>query len=194
MLAPHRISSERPLTRPLARTGRRGAVAIEALFVILLLTIVVCGAFGLADLIIAEQRLDEACGRAARCAACGGTPDQIRECVIAVLGPERGKRAKIYVGPVGHRGNKGHDKGHDEGHPGHDRDRDGRDDHDRGRGPDIGKGHQNHDDSNFECHAVRCGELLEVCIELDACAATTTRLAPVRGSERLLARAVMQRE
>ena len=178
------------------RTARRGAVAFETLLFLPLFTLVMFGAVGIADLILAEQRLDEACGRAARCAAVGGSPEQVRACVVAVLGHERGKHAKIYVGPVGKSGRIGHDEREDDHNSRDDRDdRDNRNDRDEPRHVRLSKPeHGSHGDDGIEWHPVRCGELLEVRIELDAHVATSTKLARICGSKSLLTRTVMQRE
>src|SRR4051794_32436682 len=82
--------------------SRRGAVSVEALFAVALVMTVVLGAVGVADLLIAEQSLAEASGRAARVAALGGTEGEIAAAAAAVLGPARAGHAKITVGtPAG---------------------------------------------------------------------------------------------
>jgi hypothetical protein len=171
---------------PRNRAVRRGTVAFETLLVVPLFLIVILGAVGLADLTLAEQRLDEASGRAARLAACGGSPDQIRACVCAVLGEERGRRAKIYVGPVG-RAKSDNDRQHESDEHRQSENKVDKDQHNAPEGQyDKGVG--------IEVHPVRSGELLEVRIELEAKSATATRLVPIRGSELLITRTVMQRE
>jgi hypothetical protein len=90
-------------------------VAVETLLVLPLFLALVVGMVGVADLLVAEQLLGEASGRAARTAALGGSEEQVRESIRAVLGPERAAHAKIYVGPAAGqpKGNKGN------GEPGH---------------------------------------------------------------------------
>jgi hypothetical protein len=130
-----------------SRRGRRGAAAIETLLVLPLFVAILLGMVGVADLLITEQMVGEASGRAARTAALGGSEEQVRESVRAVLGVERGDRAKIHIGRA-------------DGEPG----------------------------------PVPPGGLIEVRIEIDAGAATTTGLAPVGSDEPLIGRTVMQRE
>lgn len=79
------------------RRGRRGNAAVEMLFVVPLFLIVVLGLIGLSDLLITEQLLGEASGRGARTAALGGTDEQVRESVRAVLGRDRADKAEIRV-------------------------------------------------------------------------------------------------
>ena len=86
---------------PRKRAARRGTAAFEMLLMIPLLTLVIFGAAGIGDLIVTEQLIDESAGRAARTAAMGGSRKQVCETVYTVLGPNRAKHAKIYVGPVG---------------------------------------------------------------------------------------------
>jgi TadE-like protein len=80
------------------RRARRGAAAFETLLVLPLFLALLLGMVGIADLLITEQLLAEASCRGARAAALGGSPEQVRECVRAVLGDDRGRRAKIHVG------------------------------------------------------------------------------------------------
>jgi hypothetical protein len=135
------------------RFARRGTVGFEALLVLPLLLAVIFGGIGIADLVTAEQQMDEASGRAARTAALTGSKKQARETLRAVLGAERANKAKIYIGRVG------------------------------------GK-----EDDRAETLSIPPGELFEVRIELEAQHATATSFAPVRGSELLVGRTVMQRE
>ena len=138
---------------------RRGAVAFESLLILPLFLLVVVAAVGVADLVVTEQLVDEASGRAARTAALGGSEEQVKESVRAVLGAERAKHVTIHVGPVRRSAPSEHDT---VGSTGRD--------------------------------AVPPGGLIEVRIEIEARHATTTRLAPVSGTELLVGRTVMQRE
>ena len=85
--------------RPIASecSRRRGVLAAEALLAIPLFLLVVLGAVGMADLLITEQVVGEASGRAARTAAMGGSPEDVTNVVRAVLGDERAKQATITV-------------------------------------------------------------------------------------------------
>jgi len=83
------------------RNARRGSIATETLLVLPLLLLVVLGMVGLADLIISEQMLAEAGGRAARAAALGKSPEEISAAARSVLGDERAANATISVRPVG---------------------------------------------------------------------------------------------
>lgn len=95
MFSPH------PLARPSrSRPARRGSVATETLLVLPLLLLVVLGMVGLADLIISEQLLAEAGGRAARAAALGKSDEEIAAAARSVLGDERAANATICVRPV----------------------------------------------------------------------------------------------
>jgi Flp pilus assembly protein TadG len=91
MFAPRRCSPDR-------RTRRRGVYTIELLLALPFFLALLIGMVGLADLLVAEQLLAEASGRAARAAALGGSEEQIHEAVRAVLGPNRAERATIRVG------------------------------------------------------------------------------------------------
>ena len=62
--------------------------------------VLVFGMVGLADLLVAEQLLAEASGRAARAAALGGSEEQVKDAVRSILGPARTDRATIRVGPA----------------------------------------------------------------------------------------------
>lgn len=157
--------------RPTSRKApaRRGAISFEALLILPLFTLVIFGAVGIADLVITEQLIDEASGRGARVAALGGSREQVEEAVRAVIGPERMKHAKVHIGPAA-RGGKKNDKN---------------DDNDRKR--------KDRDDDSGE-RAVPPGGLLEVRVELPARHATATRLAPIRATETLVGRTVMQKE
>ncbi len=77
---------------------RRGAVAMETLLSVPLVGLLVAGAIGIADLIVAEQLVQEASARAARVAALGGDDAQIRQTVAAVLGSRRAQAAQVLVG------------------------------------------------------------------------------------------------
>ncbi len=86
------------MTRPSnnSRNGRRrGLVAAEALLILPLFLLVAVGMVGIADLLIAEQLVDEASGRGARAAAIRGSQEDVEAAVLAVLGEERAKEAKI---------------------------------------------------------------------------------------------------
>jgi len=81
------------------RTPRRGFVTMELLYFALpVFLIVVFGMVGLGDLLVTEQLLAEASGRAARAAALGGSEEQIKDAVRSILGPDRTGHAKIHVG------------------------------------------------------------------------------------------------
>jgi hypothetical protein len=77
---------------------RRGAVAFEALLIVPLFLTLAAGVVGIADLLITEQLIGEASGRAARTAALGGTEEQVIESIQAVLGSDRTQHAKVYIG------------------------------------------------------------------------------------------------
>lgn len=83
--------------RPHRPSSRRGTVAFETLMVLPLFLALLLGMVGIADLLIAEQMVAEASGRAARTAALGGTEEQVRDSVRAVLGASRADKAKITV-------------------------------------------------------------------------------------------------
>jgi Flp pilus assembly protein TadG len=93
MFAPRlqRMRSNRPAC------GRRGAAAVETLLVLPLFLAILLGMVGIADLTVTEQLLNEASGRAVRTAALGGTEEQVRASVRAVLGDKRSEHAKITV-------------------------------------------------------------------------------------------------
>ena len=86
--------------RPNVRNNRirRGVISFELLLFIPLVMAMLLGMAGVADLIISEQLIGEASGRAARTAALGGTEEQINESIQAVLGADRAGHAKIYIG------------------------------------------------------------------------------------------------
>jgi hypothetical protein len=190
MLAQSRRSVDRCERAPARPSTRPGSAAFETLLILPLFLIAIFGAVGLSDLLIAEQRLDEAAGRLARLAACGGSKDQIRSVAVACLGPDRVRNAKIYVGPCRRNGNQS-DQGQNQ--QGQDRDHNSSDptlrsdDHSDGNRTDQGPG-------SIVVIPVQPGELVEVRIELAAGVTTVTCLAPIRGGEILLGRAVMQRE
>jgi Flp pilus assembly protein TadG len=70
-------------------------MAAELFFVLPLLLILTLGMVGLADLLIAEQLVTEASGRGARVIALGGTEDQAKDAIQAVIGPDRTDKANI---------------------------------------------------------------------------------------------------
>jgi Flp pilus assembly protein TadG len=76
---------------------RRGTLSVEALFVLPLFLLVVLGAVGIADLVVSEQLVDEAAGRAARAAALGGSPEEVSAAVRAVLGEARANQTTVTV-------------------------------------------------------------------------------------------------
>ena len=78
---------------------RRGVVAVESLLAVPVVLAVLALLVGAAELIAAQQLLAEAGGRAARVAAVGGTPEQVRAAVVAVLGAERGEQAEVTIDP-----------------------------------------------------------------------------------------------
>lgn len=80
------------------RQTRRGIVTVELLLALPVFVALMLGMVGLADLVITEQLLAEASGRAARAAALGGSEEQVKEAVRAVLGPDRAERTTIRVG------------------------------------------------------------------------------------------------
>lgn len=80
------------------RRSRRGVASFEAIFVLPIFLALVLGMAGIADLLITEQLIGEASARAARTAALGGTEEQVKESIRAVLGPDRADHAKIHVG------------------------------------------------------------------------------------------------
>lgn len=89
------MRAPRPL--PSKRAARRGSVSFEALLVLPLLLMVVCGGVGLADLLVSEQMIDEASAKAARTAALGGSAERVRQTARAALGPKRAEHAEITV-------------------------------------------------------------------------------------------------
>lgn len=88
-----------PAPPPPRADRRRGAVAIETLLAVPVVMAVLALLVGAAELIAAQQLLAEAGGRAARVAAVGGTPGQVRAAVAAVLGSERGEKAEVVIDP-----------------------------------------------------------------------------------------------
>jgi hypothetical protein len=77
--------------------SRRAAASFETLLTLPLLLLAAAALVGLADLLVAEQLVSEASARAARVAALGGDETEIRQAVVAVLGPTRGSRAQISI-------------------------------------------------------------------------------------------------
>jgi Flp pilus assembly protein TadG len=92
LLAPSRFTPE--------RKARRGVVTVELLLVLPVFLAMLLGLVGMADLLVTEQLLAEASGRAARAAALGGSEEQVKDAVRSVLGSERADRATIRVGPA----------------------------------------------------------------------------------------------
>lgn len=80
--------------------SRHGSIATEALLTLPLLLLLLAGLVGLADLLISEQMLAEASGRAVRAAALGKSDDEIIDAVRSVLGEERTASATICVRPI----------------------------------------------------------------------------------------------
>ena len=66
-------------------------------FFVPLFLAVVLGCMGLVDLLVTEQLLGEASGRGARTAALGGSDEQVKETIRAVLGKGRADKADIFV-------------------------------------------------------------------------------------------------
>lgn len=155
----------RPLVRN--RRARRGMVSTETLLVLPLFLTVVLGMVGLADLLIAEQLLNEASARGARVAAVGGSDEQIKDAIQAILGPDKMANATIYVGRP-HRANQSESHGHD------------------------GQWQQNAE--NQQGRPIWPGELIEVRIEIQAQNATTTSLIHFCPNQQLIGRTVMQLE
>lgn len=88
-----------PPPLPSRADRRRGVVAVEALLAVPAVLVVLGLLVGAAELIAAQQLLAEAGGRAARVAAVGGSPEQVRAAAVAVLGAERGERAEVSIDP-----------------------------------------------------------------------------------------------
>lgn len=84
-------------TRPERRNARRGFAAVEMLLITPVFLAALFGMIGIADLLIAEQRLAEASSRGARRAAVGGTREQVEEAVRAVLGDARFQHVTIRI-------------------------------------------------------------------------------------------------
>jgi hypothetical protein len=80
------------------RSPRRGVVTLELLLALPVFLALVFGMVGLGDLLVTEQLLAEASGRAARAAALGGSEEQIKDAVRSILGPDRTEHATIHVG------------------------------------------------------------------------------------------------
>src|SRR5262245_34764487 len=89
-----------PSAKRNVRKARRGVITIELLLALPGFLALIFGMVGLADLLVAEQLLAEASGRAARTAALGGSEEQVKEAVRSILGPERTDRATIHVRPA----------------------------------------------------------------------------------------------
>jgi len=87
-----------PRPCPDKRKPRRGFVTVELLLALPVVLAIFFGMVGMADLVITEQLLAEASGKAARAAALGGSEEQVKEAVRSVLGPARTDRATIRVG------------------------------------------------------------------------------------------------
>lgn len=169
----------RPL--PPTRARRRGLVAAEMLLVLPIFLLLLTGMIGFADLLIAEQKMDEASGRAARVAALGGSEEQIEEAVRAVLGPDRAKHATIHITPIcGHDANRTGDEDHE--------DQKDSADHDDGEGD--GKSRE----SGRAPPRGRHLGLIEVRVELEVRYATATRFVPTARTEKLIGRTVVQRQ
>jgi len=169
------------------RARRRGIAAIELLLITPVFLLVLAGMIGFADLIIAEQKMDQASGRVARIASMGGSEDQMREALVAVLGPERAKHAKIKIRVIKPQ--------HTDAHAGDQHD--GPDEHGQ-HAERLGNDDEPGDNDNDNTHAPRaaCGhlELIEVCVELDVSRATVTKLVPVCRTETIIGRTVVQRQ
>ncbi len=167
----------RPL--PPTRARRRGLAAAEMLLVLPIFLLLLTGMIGFADLLIAEQKMDEASGRAARVAALGGSEEQIEEAVRAVLGPDRAKHATIHITPI----------------CGHDANRTGDEDHEDLAGKEDGAGHSAGEDKGRSHHwGDRHLGLIEVRVELEVRYATATRFVPTARTEKLIGRTVVQRQ
>ena len=158
-----------PSRPPRRSTRRHGLAAVELLLVAPVLLGLATGMIGLADLIIAEQKVDEASGRAARVAALGGSDDQIEAAVRATLGPDRAKHANIHLTPIRAPRDAGAGGGHD------DRPEKG----DGATDEDKGTGHL---------------ELIEVRVEIEVRHIATTRFVPTAGTDKLVGRTVVQRQ
>jgi Flp pilus assembly protein TadG len=89
-----------PRRRPPERKTRRGVATVELLLILPVFLALALGLVGMADLLVTEQLLAEASGRAARAAALGGSEEQVKDAVRSVLGPDRAERATIRVGPA----------------------------------------------------------------------------------------------
>lgn len=81
-------------------TRRRGVVATELLLTLPLIVLLGVFLVGLADLVVAEQKLDEASGRAGRIIAMGGSEQDVRMMLNAFLGPERAQHAQVTITPL----------------------------------------------------------------------------------------------
>ena len=179
MLHNHRVPSR--------RTGRRGVAAFELLLLLPILLLLLAGMVGVADLLIAEQRLDEAAARAGRVAAMGGSREQVEEAIVAVLGPDRAQHATISITPVpGATGSsdelplvKDEQKNY-------------------AISPHDNSGLAGYDDPNYpgvttpdrKCRHL---ELVEVRIEIDLRHAAATSLVPLSRDEKLVGRTVVNR-
>lgn len=144
---------------------RHGVAAVELLLVTPILLAIAIGMVGLADLIIAEQKVDEASGRAARVAALGGSDDQIEAAVRATLGSDR---ASVRLTPIRAPRPASAEGGHD------------RTEADEGAADtDKGSGHL---------------ELIEVRVEIEVRHVAATRFVPTSRTEKLVGRTVVQRQ
>jgi Flp pilus assembly protein TadG len=148
---------------------------MEALFVLPIFSLITIGLVGISDLLVAEQLLSEASARGARTAALGGTEEQIRDAVNAVLGPVRSQYATITVTSLNNSGDTDH---HNNKH------------YTPGATPDAAPVPPG-SPGGWKC---RPGQLIQVCVQLDVQHATCTHFCPVCGCEQLSGCSVIQCE
>ncbi len=156
--------------RLLDRRSKRSRGVVTAELLLTLPLIVLLGAFlvGLVDLVIAEQKLDEASGRAGRIVALGGSEQDVRTMLDAFWGPERARYAQVTITPLNQ----------------------------PGISPSTDSFATEIDAVNFADAPVartQHRELIEVRIELDVRRATVTKLVPLGRDEKLIGRTVVSR-
>jgi hypothetical protein len=123
---------------------------------------------GIADLVIAEQKLDEASGRAGRIVAMGGSEQDVRNMLAAFLGAERAHHATVTITPL----------------------------HRPEISPSTDYSAMEMEATNFAVSpagGIKHRELIEVRIELDVGHATVTKMVPLGRDEKLIGRTVVLR-
>ncbi|MCS6865235.1 MAG: hypothetical protein RMJ56_16420 [Gemmataceae bacterium] len=158
----------RPHSRKRWHIGSRGVVSVELLFTLPLVVLAGFLMVGIADLVIAEQKLDEAAGRAGRIVAMGGSEQDVRNMLTAFLGPERAQHTQVTLTPLKR----------PEILPSADSAAMEMEAANFADAPPVGAKHR---------------ELIEVRIELEVRHATVTALVPLGRTEKLIGRTVVPR-